>query len=175
MPELVVKTKKLKYRTKERLEFKTITKDVEDFIKESKVWTGSVIIQTNHTTCGVWVNENEKNLIGPSSEIGYVNDLKKVIDCFANPDAEYHHNDVKDRNNPCGRRDTHLCDVNSCGEIPECRNGHAHAQAMIIKNSISMIVENGCLAKGRWQEILLVELDYDRDREVNLLVQGIMK
>ncbi len=52
-----------KYKTKYRQEFITITGDVESAIKNSGIKMGSILIQTHHTTCGIWVNENEKNLI----------------------------------------------------------------------------------------------------------------
>ena len=164
--EFISKIKNFEYITKKRLEFIKITSDVEDFIKESGVDNGLVIIQTNHTTCSVWVNEDEKNLIGENG------DLQKILDRIADPNAEYNHNDVKDIKNPDGKRDTHLCDADSCGIIPECKNGHAHAQGMILPCSISLIVKDGKLVKGKWQEILLIELDHDRDRKVSVLVQG---
>lgn len=165
--EFISKTKELKRYTKHRLHFITITKDIEDFINESGVKTGSVVIQTHHTTCGVWVNEDEKNLVN--------NDLKKILDRFAGPDEEYGHNDIMDSRNPEGKRNTHLCEPDEKGVVSECINGHAHAQGMILQSSISMIVEDGRLVRGRWQEVMLVELDHDRERRVTLLVQGISK
>ncbi len=162
-----------KYQTKYRTEFITITSDVEKAIKNSGVKRGSVVIQTHHTTCGIWVNENEKNLIGPTEEIGYISDLRKVLDNFANPMHDYGHNDVRHGDNPKGKRDTHLCEPDENGVIHECINGHAHAQALMIHPSITLIVEDGKIHKGRWQEIMLVELDHDREREVSFLISGI--
>ena len=166
MGTFISRTKTLTYNTKHRLHFITITKDIEDFIKKSGVKTGSVVMQTHHTTCGLWVNEDEKNLIDDG-------DLKRVLDRFANPNEKYMHNDVRDSKNPKGRRDTHLCEPDENGVINECINGHAHAQGMILQSSISMIIDNGRLVKGKWQEIMLVELDHDRERKVTMLVQGI--
>jgi thiamine phosphate synthase YjbQ (UPF0047 family) len=162
-----------KYQTKYRTEFITITKEVEEAVKTSGIKRGVVVIQSHHTTCGVWVNENEKNLIGPSEVLGYTSDLRKVLDNFADPMHDYGHNDVADHKNKDGKRNTHLCEPDENGVIHECINGHAHAQAMIIGPSISMIVEDGKIHKGRWQEIMLVELDHDRERQVSFLIQGI--
>jgi len=161
-----------KYKTRYRTEFITITDDVEEIIKKSRIKRGTITIQTHHTTCGVWVNENEKNLIGPSEEIGYTADLRKVLDNFADPVLEYGHNDICHVQNKNGKRDTHLCEPDENGLINECINGHAHAQAMMLQSSISLIVENGKLLKGRWQEVMLVELDHDRERTVSFLVSG---
>ncbi|HLC47415.1 MAG TPA: YjbQ family protein [Candidatus Nanoarchaeia archaeon] len=175
MAEFIAKTKRKSYNTKYRLQFIKITNDIEHFIQESGLLSGSVVIQTNHTTCSLWMNEDEKNLIGPSEEIGYINDLKRVLDRFAGPEEEYHHNDVLDSKNTKGKRDTHLCIADENGVINECMNGHAHAQAMVLQSSLTLIVEDGKLAKGPWQEVLLVELDHDRERTITMLAQGIAK
>ncbi|MBU1201329.1 MAG: YjbQ family protein [Nanoarchaeota archaeon] len=164
-------TKTLKFNTKKRLQFITITKEVEDFIRESGVINGSVVVQTHHTTFRVWVNEDEKNLIGHES-LDYDHDLKRILDRFAHPDEEYKHNDVRDARNPKGTRDTHLCEPDKNGICHECVNGHAHAQALILSHSVTMIVKDGKLLKGSWQEIMVVELDHNRKRKVTILVQG---
>ena len=102
----------------------------------------------------------------------YTADLHRILDRFAHPDEDYGHNDIKDANNPSGKRDTHLCEADSCGIVHECINGHAHAQALMIQPSLQMIVKDGTLLKGRWQEIMLVELDHDRERSYSVLVMG---
>jgi len=160
------------YKTKYRAHFINITNDIETIIKKSGVNQGTVTIQTHHTTCGVWINEDEKNLIGPSEELGYPADLRKVLDNFASPMSEYNHNDVCDIRNEKGKRNTHLCEPDENGEIHECINGHAHAQALMIHPSLSCIVRGGELLKGKWQQIMLVELDHDRERTISVLVQG---
>ncbi len=166
MGDIVSKSKTFEYKTKKRLDFIKITSDVEKFIEECNLKEGLVVIQTHHTTCSIWVNEDEKNLIGSDG------DLHKVLDRFAPDNVDYNHNDVKDSENPEGKRDTHLCKSNPDGTISECKNGHAHAQAMILPCSTTLIIKDSKLLKGEWQEILLVELDHDRDRKVTVLVQG---
>jgi len=164
-----------KYQSKYRAHFITITKDIEEAIKTSKVSRGTLTVQTHHTTCGVWINENEKNLIGPSEELGYTADLLKIMDGFADPSKTYGHNDIRDTKNTEGKRDTHLCEPDENGVIQECMNGFSHAQALLIKPSLSMIIEDNKLLKGRWQEVMLVELDHDRERTVSFLIQGVKK
>src|SRR6266576_153640 len=115
-----------KYQTRYRQEFITITSDIDFAIKNSGIKRGTVTVQTHHTTCAIWVNENEKNLIGPSEEIGYTSDLRKVLDNFASPMHDYGHNDVRHGENKTGKRDTHLCEPDENGVINECINGHAH-------------------------------------------------
>lgn len=157
------------YRTKRRLEFKTITKDVEELITKTGMWQGVVVVQTHHTTCRLWLNEDEKNLIGTEG------DLSKALDRFASPQEEYGHNDIKDARNPHGKRDTHLCAPDEQGVCHECVNGHSHAQALMLPASVSMIVHKGKLVKGSWQELMLIELDHDRERKISVLVQGIKR
>lgn len=166
-------SKTFTFHTTYRQEFITITEKVQEVIKESEITTGTVTIQSHHTTASIWINENEKNLIGPNKKLGYTADLSRVLDRFADPKEEYGHNDIRDANNPHGKRDTHLCEPDVCGVINECVNGHAHAQAMMLGCSATMIIENGNLVKGRWQEVMLIELDHDRERKVTIMVQGI--
>ena len=157
-------------QTKRRLEFMTITQEIQNIISRSGIGNGMVLIQTHHTTCSVWVNENEKNLIGNHHLDEY--DLKRVLDRFAHPDEEYGHNDIKDARNPAGKRDTHLCKPDEEGVCHECINGHAHAQAMILPHSVQLIVQDGRLLLGTWQEVMAIELDHDRKRTISVLVMG---
>lgn len=160
------------YQTRHRLEFINITEDVEKFVRKSGIKNGTVTLQTHHTTCGLWVNEDEKNLIGPHESLGYQPDLKRILDRFAHPSEEYGHNDIRDPRNPNGKRNTHLCLPDENGVIQECINGHAHAHNMILQSYLTLIIEKGNALRGQWQQILLVELDHDRPRSVTMLAQG---
>lgn len=175
MASIISKTQNFTYDTKHRLHFIDITNEIQNFVKKSKVKTGSVVIQTHHTTCGIWVNENEKNLIASENDLGYVSDIQKVLDRFANPKEKYNHDDIRDINNPKGKRNTHLCEINKDGTISECRNGYAHAQNLLIQSSLSLIIKNGKLLLGKWQKVMLVELDNSKKRKFTVLVQGIGK
>lgn len=162
------------YQTKYRVHFITVTSDLEEIIKKSGIKRGTVTVNTHHTTAGLFINENEKNLIGPSEELGYEADLRKVLDKFASPLDSYGHNDVRDMTNTTGKRNTHLCEPDENGEIHECINGHSHAQGMILGSSLSLIVDDCKWLRGRWQELMLVELDHNRERKVSFLVQGVI-
>jgi len=99
--------------------------------------------------------------------------MKKILDNFADPTDDYGHNDICDSSNKDGKRNTHLCEPDENGIIQECINGFSHAQALLIQPSLSMIIEDGKLLRGRWQEVMLVELDHDRERTVSFLIQGV--
>ncbi|HNR58423.1 MAG TPA: secondary thiamine-phosphate synthase enzyme YjbQ, partial [Methanothrix sp.] len=49
-------------------------------------------------------------------------------------------------------------------------NAHAHLQAVLLGNSRTIPVEEGCLALGTWQRVLFVELDGPRRRSVLIKV-----
>ena len=51
-------------------------------------------------------------------------------------------------------------------------NGHAHAKALLLRTAETLNVAGGRLQLGRWQRVLLVELDGPREREVSLLGMG---
>ncbi len=165
-------TKTKEYQTRKRLDFITITDDIKAFVQESGITTGSLTIQSHHTTASVWINENEKNLIGGEDIKHEVPDLQRILDRFAHPNEEYGHNDIADARNPEGKRNTHLCEPDAKGICHECVNGHAHAQGMILQSSITVIIENSKPLLGTWQEIMLIELDHDRKRTLTFCAQG---
>ena len=55
-------------------------------------------------------------------------------------------------------------------DIPddEPRNAHAHLQALVLGNQVTVSVRNGTLQLGQYQEVMLVELDGPRHRKVSL-------
>ena len=162
------------YDTQYRAQFVRITEDIQSAVARSSIVQGTVTVQTHHTTASLWINEDEKNLIGPSEVLGYEADLRKVLDRFADPMHEYGHNDIADGANVSGKRNTHLCAPDEHGVIHECVNGHAHAQALLFHTSLTCIVDKARVLLGQWQQIMLVELDHNRTRTVSILVQGVL-
>lgn len=51
-------------------------------------------------------------------------------------------------------------------------NADSHLRATLVGASESIPVENGDLALGRWQSVLLLEFDGPRSREVTVTVAG---
>jgi secondary thiamine-phosphate synthase enzyme len=135
--------------TEERTQFIDITAWVARCLKRSGIERGIALVRVLHTTAAVVVNENEPLLIG---------DLKAMLERLA-PEAEtYAHDDFR-------RRRVNL-------EPGERRNGHAHARALLLGDSKPIGVLEGGLDLGRWQSILLVELDGPRYRSMSLTVTG---
>ena len=130
-------------------EFIDLTERLERFVADAGVRFGILNIQTLHTTTSVLVNEHEPLLL---------DDFQGLLERAAPGDGHYRHDDTTART------------VNvTAAERP---NGHAHCRALLLPSSVSLNVENGRLALGRWQRVFLVELDGPREREISALLLG---
>jgi secondary thiamine-phosphate synthase enzyme len=107
-----------------------------------------VNIQTRHTTTGLLVNEHEPLLL---------EDLTRFLERLAPRDTRYAHDELHRRT----------------GVPPDERpNGHSHAKASLLRTAETLNVVGARLQLGRWQRVLLVELDGPRSREVSLVALG---
>lgn len=122
----------------------SLTDAVRDFIRVHGERDGAVVIASQHTTTAVIVNELEERLL---------NDLQQWLEQLAPAGASWMHNDLELRPN-----------------IPadEPRNAHAHLQALLLGNQVMVTVSNGQPVLGRYQDVILVELDGPRQRQVAL-------
>jgi secondary thiamine-phosphate synthase enzyme len=147
-PRFVSAAVTLRVETTSSLEIIDLTDRVAAFLGAVHLETGWVNVQTRHTTTGVLVNEHEPLLLG---------DLSRLLERLAPRDAGYAHDALHRR-----------ADV-----LPDERpNGHAHAKASLLRTSETLNVAGARLQLGRWQRILLVELDGPRAREVSLAALG---
>jgi secondary thiamine-phosphate synthase enzyme len=125
-----------------------LTDRVEGFLRSAGLEAGWVNVQARHTTTGICVNENEPLLLS---------DVEALLERLAPRGAGYAHDAL------------HLRPGVPSHERP---NGHAHAKALLLRTSDTLDVAGGRLQLGRWQRVLLVELDGPREREVSLLAMG---
>jgi secondary thiamine-phosphate synthase enzyme len=126
-----------------------LTERVETFVRASGLGAGWVNVQTRHTTTGLCVNENEPLLLG---------DLLSLLERLAPRGAgRYAHDEMERRA------------LVPPGERP---NGHAHAKALLLRTAETLNVAEGRLQLGRWQRVLLLDLDGPRERELSLLAMG---
>jgi len=144
-----IENKTLTYKTKNQFDFIDITDEVKSFVKESGIQQGLVNIQSLHTTAALILNEKEPLLL---------EDIKRNLENTAPQNLEYNHDDF-------GRRTVNLCD-------DECANGHAHCKAIHLQPSITLNLVEGELKLGRWQRLLFIELDRERERMVHLQAIG---
>lgn len=91
--------------------------------------------------CLVYTLHTTTGIIINEAESGLVADLLRRLASLAPPRDGYLHDRIDD-------------------------NAHAHLQAVLLGNSRTIPVEEGCLALGTWQRVLFVELDGPRRRSV---------
>jgi secondary thiamine-phosphate synthase enzyme len=139
---------KLAVRTREAVEVVDLTARVEAFLAAAALEAGWVNVQSRHTTAAIVVNENEA---------GLVRDALALLERLAPRGAGYAHDEL------------HLRPGVPADERP---NGHAHAKALLLRTAETLNVASGRLQLGRWQRVLLVELDGPREREVSMLALG---
>ena len=135
----------------ERYAYLDLTEELERAIKDSGVTEGSVIAFCAHTTCGLIINEWED---------GALEDFRARVLHLVPDDRYYAHDDL-------GRRTQNL------DESHERRNGPAHVKAMLLSASSHAIpVADGAPMLGRWQRLILFEMDEPKDRQVVFHVFG---
>ena len=128
-------------------EFIDLTARIEALAVQAGVHAGIVNVHSLHTTTAIIVNEPEPLLLV---------DFGDLLARTAPGQAPYRHNDTNVR--------TLLT-----GERPD---GHAHCQAILLGSSASLNFADGRLQLGRWQRVLLVELEGPGEREVSVLIFG---
>jgi len=140
----------VRIRTRTPAQFIDLTELVAERVRRAGVAEGIVTVQSRHTTSSIVVNENEPRLL---------EDLQDLLERWAPRRARWRHNDLEARG-----------PATPPGEAP---NGHAHAQALLLGTSVSLVVAEGRLDLGTWQRIFLVELDGPRPRTVSVQVLGV--
>jgi secondary thiamine-phosphate synthase enzyme len=130
--------------TEERTEVSDITKLVRDAVQQCAMTSGIALINTQHTTCALFINEFQAALI---------EDLRSLIERLVPERAGYRHDDP--RYSDCERG-----------------NAHAHLRAALLGRSIAVALNEGELNFGRFQSIIFAELDGPRRREITVQVIG---
>jgi len=130
--------------TEDRTEVSDITKLVHEAVQQFPVTSGIVLINTLHTTCALFVNEYQSALI---------EDLKSLIERLVPERAGYRHDDPR---------------------YSDCERGNAasHLRTALLSRSIAVGITNGELVLGRFQSIILAELDGPRKRDITVQVIG---
>jgi secondary thiamine-phosphate synthase enzyme len=142
----------LAVRTGGPLELYDLTPQLEEFVVESPIEDGILLVQSLHTTAGLLMNE---------WETGFKRDLARVANGLVPPGGAYRHDDMS------------LRWENLCPDDEDHPNGHSHIQAAMIGTpSLTLGARNGRLVIGRWQRVCLVEFDRSRSRRVALQLLG---
>lgn len=149
----MVKQTKIKFKSKEYLEFRDLTDEVEGFVKKTKIKNGMVLIYSTHTTTAIAINEKES---------GIVKDFKNLIEKIVPKKNYYYHNDLTIRT------ENLVCQSGAS----DCLNGYSHCAHLLMRNSETIPVEDGKMIFGPWQRIFAIELDCSRGREIVVQVMG---
>jgi secondary thiamine-phosphate synthase enzyme len=135
-----------------RLDIVDLTDDLRGAVEETGITEGCVVAFCAHTTATLILNELED---------GALKDLRRRLDQLVPGDAYYAHDDLD-------RRHQNL------QEGHERPNGRAHVAQIVLGGSSHIIpVIGGQPALGRWQRLLLVELDEPKQRRVVFRAFGV--
>ena len=136
-------------RTQARRQFIDVTELVAERVRRSGIRDGLVSVQSHHTTTAVVVNENEPLLLG---------DFDRMLDRLCPRDVDYGHDDLARR-----------------GDVPARRASQRRprtAGACCWGSAQTIHVAGGTLQTGRWQRLLLLELDGPRTRTLSIVILG---
>lgn len=131
--------------TEQSTEFLDITKRVHEVLSRHEIRDGIVLLSSLHTTVALFVNEFQAALL---------EDLKASLGRLIRPGDGYRHDDPR---------------FSDC----ERGNAHSHLRAMLLGRSIALGVWGGELALGRFQSIILAELDGPRERSLDVQLIGV--
>jgi secondary thiamine-phosphate synthase enzyme len=144
-------TSEIRVLPEDRHAFVDLTDDLRRAIKDSGVTDGCAVAFCAHTTCTLLVNEWED---------GALHDLRSRLDDMVPGGIYYAHDDLERR-------------TQNLQEAHERANGRSHVTQMILGGSSHAIpIGGGEPLFGRWQRLLLLELDDPKERTVLFHVFG---
>jgi secondary thiamine-phosphate synthase enzyme len=139
----------LRIDTESATEFIDLTDRLQALVAAADLRYGFVNVQSLHTTTAIVVNELEPLLLA---------DFAALLARAAPQEAGYRHDD------PLAR---------TVNVTPDERvNGHAHCRALLLGASACLNIVDGKLLLGRWQRVLMAELDGPRPRDLSILIAG---
>lgn len=137
-----LRTSQFEVSSSRRFEILNVTAEVEATLEEEGVRDALIYVSTPHTSAALSTNEYEEKL------------LEDMVDWFkqlAPPDEGYYHD----------------LDHITAGEQP---NAHAHLLSAVLDRSVLLVVRDGELDLGTWEEVMFFELCGPRDRTVEVTV-----
>jgi secondary thiamine-phosphate synthase enzyme len=133
------------FKTTERVEIKSITKEITAFVEQTPIRDGIIQISSLHTTAGLMLNETQGALLS---------DITSMFEQIIPRGVYYKHNDPL---------------LSDCDR----KNADAHLRVVIVGQYLSIPIVDGKLKLGTWQNILLTEFDGPNNRQVHVQVMGI--
>ena len=131
--------------SRSRIEWRDLTAPVRDAVHALGVSEGMALVNTQHTTCALFLGEYQEPLL---------RSLEALLEQLVPERGGYRHDDPR---------------VSDC----ERGNGASHLRAALLGRSVGLGVSRGELSLGPSQSIVFVELDGPRVREISIQVVGI--
>lgn len=142
---LVIHAETVVVDTVDRVELVDLTDRLNAVVAASGVRDGLASVWSLHTTCAVFINENQSALHA---------DILSFLEQTVSRDGKWRHNDPEFSD----------CDRN---------NADAHLRAMLLGHSMTLQITGGELVLGQWQRVLAAELDGPRTRSLRVQIQGV--
>ena len=134
-----------------RFSYLDLTEDLQRAIKDSGVTEGAAVAFCAHTTCALLINEWED---------GALADFRARMEAAVPEEMYYAHDDMELR-------------TQNLAESHERQNGQAHVKSMLLSaTSHAIPVSAGEPMFGRWQRLILFEMDEPKERSVVFHVFG---
>lgn len=130
--------------TRERVELINITDRLAAQVRSSGVRHGIALVNSLHTTLALFINEFQPALL---------EDMRNFLEQVVVRGQYYKHNDPV---------------FSDCDRS----NADAHLRAMLLGHSLALQVQDGELALGTFQAVILAELDGPRERSLQVQVLG---
>ena len=142
---LSIKRHTLKLLTDKKVELYNITQKVREFVRNSAIKDGILMISSLHTTTALFVNEVQSALL---------DDIKTILNDWVSEERSWKHNSP---------------------EFSDCErhNAGSHLRAILLGHSSTVMVQDGEPSLGEWQSIIFAELDGPREREIRLQLIGL--
>ena len=130
--------------TRQRLEFQDITRKVKDVLKRHDIQNGQILLRSLHTTVALFINEFQEALI---------EDMKAFVSRLVPERGGYRHDDPR---------------------LSDCERGNAdsHLRSAFLNQTVAVPVAGGEMQLGRWQSIIMAELDGPRERTFQVHFMG---
>jgi secondary thiamine-phosphate synthase enzyme len=134
-----------KVQTEGREELYNLTSLVRDFARSAGVRAGLLNICSLHTTNGIFINEWQEAL---------VQDVKSYLGKLVNKEGYFRHNDPAWSD--CDRH-----------------NADSHLRTLLLGMNLTLQIWDGEVVLGKWQSIIMAELDGPQERTIRLQAMGV--
>jgi thiamine phosphate synthase YjbQ (UPF0047 family) len=138
-----------------------ITDQIEAIVAKSSCKEGTVTVLSKHSTVSVSINEMEGRL---------VDDIRQYFLSLAPPHRPYLHNDIDYRVGPSDwpGGDEAWREFRRTQPV----NTHSHLIAMMLGTSECIPISDGAMKKGKYQSILVVDVDGPKSRGIAVQITG---